>query len=123
MGFFDSIFINIKCPYCGQTSEMECQTKQIGKNLNIYYKGDFIDEKLTDLDCISGCHSKECTDYERKTFGYNSGFGRMIHLNLKLDEGVITGEYEFNKRTKAESLHFCPTFVCALLAVVLFVKL
>jgi hypothetical protein len=29
---------------------------------------------------------------------------------------------KFNKRTKAESLHFCPAFVYALLAVVLFVK-
>jgi len=27
-----------------------------------------------------------------------------------------------NQRTKAESLHFCPAFVYALLAVVLFVK-
>jgi hypothetical protein len=28
----------------------------------------------------------------------------------------------FNRNTKAESLHFCPAFVYALLAVVLFVK-
>jgi hypothetical protein len=29
---------------------------------------------------------------------------------------------KFNQRTKAESLHFCPAFVYALLAVVLFVN-
>ena len=29
---------------------------------------------------------------------------------------------KLNQRTKAESLHFCPAFVYALLAVVLFVK-
>jgi hypothetical protein len=29
---------------------------------------------------------------------------------------------KFNRNTKAESLHFCPAFVYALLAVVLFVK-
>jgi hypothetical protein len=30
---------------------------------------------------------------------------------------------KFNQSTKSESLHFCPAFVYALLAVVLFVKL
>ncbi|GAI09861.1 unnamed protein product, partial [marine sediment metagenome] len=27
MGLYDSIYLKVKCPYCGETSRMEFQTK------------------------------------------------------------------------------------------------
>jgi hypothetical protein len=96
MGMFDSIYINVKCPFCGNESKMECQTKELECDLSVFEKGDFIGnsniQKLED--CITDCHSKECVDFTNKEDGYVSGFGRVFRLDLLLNNGVITGEYE-----------------------------
>lgn len=95
MGMFDSAYIDIKCPYCGQKSEIECQTKELDCSLDVWRKGDFVGDKtLTHLDCIADCRSKECMDFEEKRIGYRSGFGRMFYVNVKLEDGIVTGEYE-----------------------------
>ena len=54
MGVFDSIFINIKCPYCGKTSRIECQTKDTNDFLclMIWNKGDYISDKFVYLDSV-----------------------------------------------------------------------
>lgn len=92
---FDSAYIDIKCPFCGQTSEIECQTKELYCNLDVWRKGEFVGDKmLSKLECIADCHSKECTEYTDKKDGYHSGFGRMFEVDVKLNEGIVTGEYE-----------------------------
>ena len=92
---FDSAWIDIKCPYCGQTSKIECQTKELDCTLECWNKGDFVGDKtLPYLECIADCHSDECMDWQTKKDGYRSGFGRMFFVNVKLDEGVVTGDYE-----------------------------
>lgn len=92
---YDSAFIDIRCPFCGKTSEIECQTKQLDRCLDVWRKGDFVGDKtLQYLECIADCQSKECMDYKKNIIGFQSGFGRIFYVNIILNEGIITGEYE-----------------------------
>ena len=91
---FDSILIDIKCPYCSKISEIECQTKELCCTLKRWKKGDFVcDKSIKVLDCIADCYSKECVDYTNKQDGYKSGFGRMFYVDVKLKKGIVTGKY------------------------------
>ena len=62
-------------------------------------------------------------------FGEEKKFKKKIEHNVEhiRRQGFVIPKLvyfrKFNRNTKAESLHFCPAFVYALLAVVLFVKL
>jgi sarcosine oxidase delta subunit len=95
MGMFDSVMLKIKCPYCGQESEIECHTKELDCSLDVWRKGDFVGtEKLNHLQTIANCHSKECSDYEEKRIGYRSGFGRVFNVKVKLRNGIVSGDYE-----------------------------
>ena len=95
MGMYDSIYLEIKCPYCGETSEVECQTKELGCTLHKFSKGDSIGtNQYNYLECISDCHSKQCTDNEEKRIGYRSGFGTTFDVKVKISNGIITGDYE-----------------------------
>ena len=95
MGMFDSIVLKMKCPYCGMTSEMEAQTKELNSDLDIWKKGDYIGtKKYIYLDCIADCHSNKCVNHENKRLGYVSGFGRMFDVKIFLDKGIVNGKYE-----------------------------
>ena len=49
--------------------------------------------------------------------------GNVEHIRRQgFETQMLVYFRKFNRNTKAESLHFCPAFVYALLAVVLFVK-
>lgn len=98
MGMFDSVYLNIKCPHCNNESEIECQTKDLDCNLEVWRKGDFVGtHKYNDLDCLASCQSVECMEWERQSAGYSSGFGRMFYLRVFLNNGIVTGEYEIKK--------------------------
>lgn len=95
---FDSIMIDIECPYCNETSLIECQTKELECTLQVWHKEDNIGEStITNLDCIAGCHSKKCMDFKEKYVGYRSGFGRTFFVDVAIYKGVITGEYKITK--------------------------
>ena len=94
MGMFDSIKIDARCPYCGKTSEIEFQTKELDCTLEVWSKGDYVGtDKLNRLDCIADCHSEECVDYADRKTGYKSGFGRMFEADIILADGRVTGEF------------------------------
>jgi len=95
MGMFDSIYLEMECPYCKKISEMEAQTKHLECELNVYRKGDSLrDYKLDFLFCYSDCKSDGCMEYEFNDMGYRSGFGRAFDVRIFLDNGVVTGDYE-----------------------------
>jgi hypothetical protein len=97
MGMFDSIYLEMECPYCKKISEMEAQTKQLECELNIYRKGDSLkDCKLDMLFCYADCKSDECMDHELRDMGYRSGFGRAFDVTVFIDNGVVNGNYEIN---------------------------
>lgn len=101
MGMFDSIYINVVCPYCGEESEMECQTKELDCNLEVFRKGGHIrTDKYNSLDCVADCMSKQCIEEQIKKVGYKSGFGMIFNITVIVNNGVITGEYKILNNDK-----------------------
>lgn len=94
MGMYDSVWLDIKCPHCGNESEIECQTKQLECNLDVWRKGDFVTNEFNYLTCLADCLSRECTDWQNKDSGYVSGFGRMFYVKIFLLNGNVSGIYE-----------------------------
>jgi hypothetical protein len=100
MGLYDSIHLDIKCPFCEETSEMECQTKQLDGEFNHYRKDDFIDsDDLENLECITECvrclKSSLSNDIVPRVF--------FIMLNVGVKSGFITGNYEITNKRSHES--------------------
>jgi hypothetical protein len=94
MGMFDSIMLNVKCPHCDVTSEIECQTKDLECILAVFRKGDYIGtKKYNYLWCVADCRSHYCMQQSAKEIGYVSGFGKIFHVEVMLYDGCITGEY------------------------------
>lgn len=83
MGMFDSVLLDIKCPYCGETSEMECQTKQVHCVLMVWKKGDFVSRDFKSLECITDCHSNKCS-------------GEYFYVDVILKRGKVTGKYNIH---------------------------
>lgn len=75
MGMYDSIYIDVVCPHCGDGQEKEVQTKELDQQLEVYRKGDFVC-KFNDLYCITQC---DC--------------GEFFRLNVHLANGIVTGGY------------------------------
>lgn len=91
---FDSVIIEIKCPYCGEVSETEAQTRQLDCDLEVWKVGDFVTDKLNYLICIADCIQPKCKEYVTKKNGYWGGFGRKFNVKIVLKDGKVTGEYE-----------------------------
>ena len=109
MGMFDSVYLEIECPYCKKASLIECQTKDTPCVLDVWHKGDDIGtDQFKYLYCIGDCQSKECVDWTDKRHGYHSGFGRLFDLKVLLDKGIITGEYEIIKDNSEKPLEKPP---------------
>ena len=95
MGMYDSFYLEIKCPYCGMLSEIECQTKELDSQLEEWRKGDYIGTtQFNFLECIADCRTAICKAWQNKKMGYSSGFGRSCEVRVRLEEGIVTGEYE-----------------------------
>lgn len=101
MGMFDTIYIEVKCPKCGEESIMECQTKDLECEMNEYFRGDFVLSKklLTEMTetkkiyCTAECKSIECSKTTKTLNGYEIGRGGYFNIFVILRGGSITGEY------------------------------
>lgn len=110
MGCYDMVFLEIECPYCKRTSEIEFQTKNMNKVFDTFRKGDKIPKgynSLAYLDSIGNCHSPECQEKSDKSFIITqkspSGFGLLFNAKVKLKNSEITGE-TFNIRKDKRDL-------------------
>jgi|GEM_PF-2395667 len=112
MGMYDSIFMECKCPYCGETSRMEFQTKDLGRTLYSYEPGNSVSEfteifpastpdnvvrrPLQHLNVNGQCKSAKCQEIADKLWiilqGRPSGFGAIFGAKLKLVNGIISNE-------------------------------
>ena len=95
MGMYDSIYIEVKCPYCNEVEEQECQTKALDNMMHRYKEGDYIGDEYKDLDwvrCIIGCYSDQCIDTSNLEHHAISS-GMYFYIDLKLDRGKVTKEY------------------------------
>ena len=99
MGCYDTIFLELDCPYCGQRSEMEFQTKDLEQRFCEYREGDKVPgtEQFKYLTATGDCHSPECQERADKLWisiqGCPSGFGSPIDAKVELVDGVITGRF------------------------------
>lgn len=98
---YDTIYINVKCPKCGEASITACQTKDLDCELNEYFVDDFvlpnkllteITEKKT-IHCIAECLSNECAKNTKTISGAENLRGHYFKIFVILRGGIITGEY------------------------------
>jgi hypothetical protein len=90
MGMFDSIYLNVKCPYCEEESEIEAQTKDLECNLEVWKVGDFIGtKKYKSLFCITECRSNKCLRPVRI-----GNIGNFFNLDVFLKKGILTSKYK-----------------------------
>lgn len=82
---FDSIMLNVKCPYCEKEEIHECQTKDMDCILVRYHKGDLVPTDYHDLDCIASCNEMQ---------------SKFFSLDVFVKDGRITGEYEIYSTTQ-----------------------
>jgi len=96
MGMFDSLYIQLKCPNCGDEGEKECQTKDLECGLNNYHVGESIGTRqFRWLDVSIRCHSETCQKWQEARDGYRSGFGYGWDGWAEIDEqGRITGRVQ-----------------------------
>ena len=102
MGMFDSIYVDIKCPFCGEESSMECQTKDLDCVCKNYQKGDTIPEDVKHLDTRVQCLSSKCYFVPKKTemtlSEFSAGIKRtLFDVRLFIENRTITGKYEILK--------------------------
>lgn len=95
MGMYDSVKIKIKCPYCGEESEIEAQTKELDCTLEVWKVGDFVSDKFNYLDCVADCLQPECK--KASMLGYHSRIGRFFNVRIFLKKGKVSGKYKITK--------------------------
>jgi hypothetical protein len=74
---FDSIYLEVQCPYCKSKKLREVQTKDMEKELNIYHLGDKL-QNPKKLDYIVGRADCDCRD---DTVSGNTIFDVKINVN------------------------------------------
>ena len=98
MGMFDSIKMNIKCPFCGKvTKNMEIQTKELDCCLEIFRVGDSIPKEynhLSQLSCIGDCVSDKCKHEIVFPNGMKSTRGNYFTIEVEVSSGIITDRYK-----------------------------
>lgn len=76
MGMFDSIYLEVQCPYCNNKKLREIQTKDLEKELNNYEKGDKL-QNSKKLEYIVGIADCDCRN---DTFSGNTIFDVKINI-------------------------------------------
>jgi hypothetical protein len=96
MGLFDTVILNIECPFCGETSECDIQTKDSMCMMETLKKGDIVQmpENPNFLTGIGSCKSPKCKKHTIEEIGYWDGIGRMFDVEVFLENDRINGEYE-----------------------------
>jgi len=105
LGLYDSIYLKVKCPYCGEISKMEFQTKEGSCSMDTYRKGMIFDRgQFRKIYAYGSCQSLTCQFEAAKesvwTRGYYGGFSRSFDVIIYCDEkGKITGKFKITKLT------------------------
>ena len=95
MGMFDSFYLEVKCPHCGETSEMEFQTKQFNCQLDEWRVGDeFLSGEIqindgTIFSVYGGCKSETCDKWTKIATPNIIGFGRRVYADVLIIDGKV----------------------------------
>jgi len=85
MGMFDSIYLDITCPNCGDKARNEAQTKDLENELEVWEVGDWVTDELHELECIAACEN--CWV--------------IFKIDVLLDKrGCVSGEYRTDHKFK-----------------------
>lgn len=99
MGMFDSIYLKVKCPNCGEEKQRECQTKDLDSDLLHLEKGDSTNyPDYPSVECIVGCDSLQCgKEVISSTTGLPMGYRqeKYFYIEVLTPLGLITGEYKY----------------------------
>ncbi len=96
MGFYSSVNIPVRCPFCGTVEERECQTKDLKHFflMDVWRKGDnILADFPKELQCVASCAQPSCGTMKMIN-GRSYVQERHFTVLVKLGNGVITGEYE-----------------------------
>ena len=110
MGMYDSIYLKVKCPYCGEVSEMEFQTKEGQCSMYTYRKGMIFERgQFRKIYAYGTCDSLICQFESAKEavwiMGYYGGFSRSFDIIVYCDEkGKITGKIKITKLTSHKGI-------------------
>lgn len=96
MGMFDSVMLEVKCPYCGTEKELDLQTKEFSCRLAVWRKGDFIDSNTKGFDTIAECLEQNCPGVQPmpKTHIGDEYTSRFFYAHVYLKRGRVTGKYK-----------------------------
>lgn len=86
---FDTIFLNVTCPYCEETSRMDCRTVDLFCVHHNYEVNDKLDDDLSDIHtiyAIGSCHSQECLG--------SADLGKAFPMTIFMEDGIITSKYK-----------------------------
>lgn len=96
MGMFDIFVAEVKCPHCGERSEIDFNTKELDCDLHAWRVGDKI-ELTGNLfikdgeikNALGDCKSKVCMEWGKENIGYASGFGRSVFATIVIKESTF----------------------------------
>ena len=90
MGMYDTINLDVKCPYCGETSFMGVQTKDLVNCLYEFQVGDHVSDRFNYLYAIAECKKQGCKGNQNSA-EYLKG---LFDITIELVCGIITGKYK-----------------------------
>lgn len=95
---FDSIYLKVKCPVCGEEKERECQTKDLDCDLYRWAKYDNTGHpEFQSVECIVGCDSHQCG---KPTYLITGSLSierqeSYFYIEVATPFGLITGNYKY----------------------------
>lgn len=92
MGMYDTMYLNVKCPYCGRVSEMDVQTKDLECDLNDYRVGDYVSDKYNYVDGVTNCPYNDCKANILSKKICN--LPQYFYIKIFLENGKLTDRYE-----------------------------
>ena len=100
MGMYDYIMLDVSCPICGNAIINTFQTKDMARNLNLYYPGDFVhpDGRNCSIVAYTTCdHHREITKIDGELI-FMLITGYWIEYEIPIIGGVITRDQNLWKR-------------------------
>ena len=110
MGMFDSFYLKVKCPHCGNVDVIEFQTKDFDCNLNTWREGDVFDamkiEKGMIENVYGGCRVKNnpsCgREWEKVENPNFHGFGRPVYCDVLIEDYKVKCAINVRKELEKE---------------------
>jgi len=105
---FDSIYLEIDCPFCNKRHEVEAQTKDLDCEMYVWKPGNHIGDQhkdVTQLYCTASCDDKYISISEMNPkpksldeFAERRGTKEYFNLILEIKDSIISEKYKIIKK-------------------------